>query len=424
MPTPPPPSTGAPAGPTPSGDEKVEPKKPFSLDELGFAGTVLAAIGGGLGVLGFVAFFGAAILWIRMTEVKVPGNEAVAVIPKPVLLTTGAGFLVPALLIALGFTVAVFLIDSATKWVSEEPLREKRKQLRRKREEARGSERSIVELEKAAALAATAVKGAEAAVALGTGSEGQVDDATAVQLSCQTSLHEVRTQQVKTQEEIAALEKELHDLAGEGRESMEAKRKGLLTAATITLFVVGAVWVFLEYSITLGLGRFVVLLLFIGLLITVVIVVRLRTDSFGWFAVATFVAVGLVTGALTYYRTKDDPKVEPAAVLRSHGSPVYGYYVAQTSDRVYLATTRPGDSVRLDSIPREEVLDLLVGELQPPAAADERALFYARNLCLRARQREATGKIAGDKGGGKLGEEAAAGCTAADLERLRAAEVH
>src|SRR6476661_1075972 len=97
--------------------EPPETKPGFRLDELGLAGTVAAAIGGGLGVLGFAAFFGAAILWVRMDEVGLPGNDAVAVVPKPVLISTGASFVVPALLIALAFAVALYLLDALAAWI-------------------------------------------------------------------------------------------------------------------------------------------------------------------------------------------------------------------------------------------------------------------------------------------------------------------
>ena len=74
---------------------------------------VLGFIAAGIGVLGFVTFFGAAILWIRFDQAALPANDAVAVVPREVLLTTGASFLVPALLLALGAVLAVVLFRVA-----------------------------------------------------------------------------------------------------------------------------------------------------------------------------------------------------------------------------------------------------------------------------------------------------------------------
>jgi hypothetical protein len=74
---------------------------------------VLGFVAAGIGVLGFVTFFGAAILWIRYDQASLPANDAVAVVPREVLLTTGASFLVPAVLLALGAVLAVVLFRVA-----------------------------------------------------------------------------------------------------------------------------------------------------------------------------------------------------------------------------------------------------------------------------------------------------------------------
>jgi hypothetical protein len=71
---------------------------------------VLGVVAAGIGVLGFVTFFGGAILWIRFDQAELPANEAVAVVPREVLLTTGASFLVPALMLALAAVLAVVLL--------------------------------------------------------------------------------------------------------------------------------------------------------------------------------------------------------------------------------------------------------------------------------------------------------------------------
>lgn len=84
---------------------------PQKLDITSLALQLLAAFGTGIGVLGFVVFFGAAILWIRYDRAGLPADEAVAVVPKPALLTTGAEFLAPALAVALASVLVLLVID-------------------------------------------------------------------------------------------------------------------------------------------------------------------------------------------------------------------------------------------------------------------------------------------------------------------------
>jgi hypothetical protein len=63
--------------------------------------TVAAAAASGLGVLGFVVFAGGVVLWRRFSEMGLPADHAVALIPKSELVATGAEFLVPALLLTV-----------------------------------------------------------------------------------------------------------------------------------------------------------------------------------------------------------------------------------------------------------------------------------------------------------------------------------
>lgn len=127
MVSPPPNEDAPPPGSVPAKSEE---------NSLGLPGMVLAAIGGSIGVLSFVAFFGGAILWVRMDEAGLPGSEAVALIPRSVLLATGANFLVPSLLIALGFTAVLYLIETWTINQSTSSLHELEENLGIKEQEA------------------------------------------------------------------------------------------------------------------------------------------------------------------------------------------------------------------------------------------------------------------------------------------------
>jgi hypothetical protein len=62
---------------------------------------VLAAIGTGIGVIGFVTFIGGVYVWARLNGNGFPAAPALSVIPKQDLLVIGASTLVPQLLVAL-----------------------------------------------------------------------------------------------------------------------------------------------------------------------------------------------------------------------------------------------------------------------------------------------------------------------------------
>lgn len=410
--TPPTPATPPnPAAPPKPGPEP-DPKTGSKLDDLGVVGTILAAVGGGLGVLGFVAFFGSAILWVRMTEAGLPGNEAVAVMPKSVLVATGASFLVPALMVALGFTVLLYIADTVAKMLSEGSVRQLEKELRDAQASQQRAQLRAQALDSVVETAEKSREAASAAVAMDAVPGNVEEEAEDHLRNTYKEAATAREKNVLAKETVVEQKQRLKEMEYRGRERIERLRRSILVLSTIGLFGLGSAWVIWEYSVTLQWGRAAVLALLAGLLTTVCVVIRLRTASFGWFAVATFVSVGLMVGVLTYYRTTDRPKIEPAALLRANGSPVFGFFVSETSDRVYLGTTHPGTVPRLDAIPREEVLSLVVGRLQSPDVAERRALAFARELCLRTRERDAGG------GKAKAAQEAKAGCTTVDLRRL------
>ena len=68
---------------------------------------ILAVIGTGIGVLGFVTFVGGAVVWARLNAAGIPSAPALGIFPNQDLLVIGTETLVPQVLIALGI-VAVF----------------------------------------------------------------------------------------------------------------------------------------------------------------------------------------------------------------------------------------------------------------------------------------------------------------------------
>jgi hypothetical protein len=159
------------------------------------------------------------------------------------------------------------------------------------------------------------------------------------------------------------------------------------------------------------------LVVVVALFLSLICLVVLASTSFAWFALAIVVVVCLLNGLVTYCRTTNDPKVEPAAVLRSNGAPVFGYFVAQTSDRIYLVTRLPTGPLRLDAIPREAVTDMAIGKDLKPGPATIRARRLARQMCVVARQRAAKTRHAVATSLAKH-EATAESCSLADLRRL------
>jgi hypothetical protein len=66
---------------------------------------VLAAIGTGIGVIGFVTFVGGLIVWARLHGRGFPAAPALSVYPKQDLLVIGAQTLLPQILLAFGFVI-------------------------------------------------------------------------------------------------------------------------------------------------------------------------------------------------------------------------------------------------------------------------------------------------------------------------------
>lgn len=68
---------------------------------------VLAAVGTGIGVIGFVTFVGGVYVWARLNGNGFPAAPALSVFPKQDLLVVGASTLVPQLLVALLIVVVL-----------------------------------------------------------------------------------------------------------------------------------------------------------------------------------------------------------------------------------------------------------------------------------------------------------------------------
>jgi hypothetical protein len=384
-------------------------------------------VGGSIGVLSFVAFFGAAILWLRMDRAHIPANEAVAVVPKSVLITTGATFLVPSLLAALGFTAVLYLIE-----VGREHSEKRRSGLQELEDKLTLQLREVEAQQKAALTTATdAVERAKKIESLadragevdsvGQGTVDKIEETAQEEFESVDRLAKkaVPGEDVKTR--LVEAKRDVNEERAAIRDRVEESQLRRRTVSIAVAFGLGAVLAFWMLSIHLRLGR-VGVLAFLVVVLTSTCLAVLNKNGFAWFALATFVAVGTLCGFLTYYRTVDEPQVEPAAVLRTHGPPIFGFFVAQSSDRVYLGTTVRTGAVRLDAIPREEVTDMTIAALQPVETANRLGRELAFQICHLARERGRAAELAARRAGHdppKLADEAP--CTLSDIRLLRPA---
>jgi|GEM_PF-2194820 len=399
------------------------PKAGFKLEEIGVAGTILAAIGGGIGALGFVAFFGAAILWVRMDKVGVPANEAIAVVPKSVLVTTGASFLVPSILLAVVLLGVLYLADRLIGWFADFLfLRKQKRELEEAELAARRRQVSIdlaIEKVELAAERSRRLKDkARESVAAGASPSAvrqSSDEASEAVTEAQLDAGQAQPAAKRADDAVAAAIEEVELERDKRKLPIESTRGGLRFLFVAIVLAAAAVPGVLLSAVGLPHGQIALVTAAVFFLSAICLVVLANTN-FAWFGLTIVVAVCLLNGFITYCRTKNDPKVEPAAVLRANGAPVFGYFVAQTSDRIYLATPLPTGPLRLDAIPREAVTDMAVGEGLRPGSALLRAQRLARQMCVVARERPQAGQtVAAAKGGGTVPMEP---CTPADLRRL------
>jgi hypothetical protein len=331
---------------------------------------VVGVIGAGIGILGFVAFFGGAVLWLRTEQAGLPANDAVAAIPNSVLVTTGASFLVPALLIALLTVTFLFAVYLAPNIYRQKDARESSQQIDGLRNEVKDLRQEVKKQEGNALIAAnTAAVGAagpQAASLLAT-AQSQVAEKAKVEGELET-----KELALKEKEEIA---------------------RGKLTQKT---------W---QFWVELGVGFAAVLLLppllnkaifsvpffWSGVILVLVALgaagmsalVYMSTRKRIWFGVAAFLTIGIYIGFATYYSTTRNLKVEPAAVLRGERAPLVGSFIADTSESLYLATFPEASRPHLIIIPREQVTSLVIGPLTDPADAPETAIKLALEECRR-----------------------------------------
>ncbi len=245
----------------------AKPDEPDEGDESGGASpwkVVLEFAGAAAGLAVFIAFVGGVLLWARFNALGLPADEAVAVLPRQILVTVGAGAIAPAILF-----------------------------------------------------------GAFAAFAIGL--------LAPLDSSGQPRYHLAWILRILVLAEILIL------LGPSDLDVVPYVVVGSAVALIGALAVWGAATRLEGYRVV------------------------------GW---TLFAAIAIAGAVNSYIRTEGTPKMEPAAALLEGGEGVAGFYVGQTSDRVYLAplTSGPREALGVEvsallELRREKVTRLAVRDL-------------------------------------------------------------
>lgn len=339
-------------GETRAGSDKIGSLLPASLKE--WALKALVASGSAVGFVGFVAVLGGAIMWVRFYAARLPADQAVAVVPNDELVTFGAVTLVTFFVLGGLAVLASYLLDPDAG-----PGPATRRFLI-----------GLVGIEMAYAIAITPFgENEKRFVLLGL--------LLVIGIAIERALD--RLDHVALTSNPAA-------------QCRDSRQRGPFLTKLALYLLVGVAIVVAGFIAEPELWLGAVLLVAAVLGRAVMRVARLSGDRFGWYAVALFISVVLFGAALNVLRTIDLPQVQPAAVLRkSDAEGVCGFYVTETSERIYLARTdlpktdarRPKlTGGRIFWVPRKDVTDFALGALQSVRDAAPRAAALRRELLL------------------------------------------
>ena len=344
----------------------------------------LAAIGTGIGVLGFVVFCGGAVLYIRLQAAGLPAVEGVARVPREILLATGAELLVPAALVTIGVVAALYCADlllgrgeSDRLRPLDERLSDAQEELERLTDEQAAHQHDAHEAQQQAAAASTQMT----EVSRGRWTRRST---AAAQLQMQTALTRLQIANQLITSVDARLPGQRDAVM---RARAERERAGRRDRASrvgfgwIALFVLELVLVIAFFD-SLPAGQITFLLISAGVTSAMAFAIYAGTQQFAWFSVAAFLSIGTVFGLARFYETKNNPRVAPAAVLRLDREPTAGFLVADTGDVLLLGQGEGGPAGReLLVMPRDEVEDLVLGEIVDPGHAQIASLRLLRHLC-------------------------------------------
>jgi uncharacterized membrane protein YhiD involved in acid resistance len=335
--------------------------------------TLAAAVVTGLGTLGWVTFIGGAILWISFQQAHLPSGEAVAKVPTSVLIATGAEFVVAAVGAALVTNVVLYFFDN----------RRRRAETHRRIKETERLTMQLAAKRQRETEAAQSVERNEAQLKAVEREPAPSQDAVAQKHDhAQAQLRQAREEVKETNDALTAASSSTW---------REVALAGAMPTAMLAITAIGAAWwVDLGYG-SLPIHGFLAVCLVAVAAGVIGAILYSHTLSFPIMGLVALIAVPVVMGVAIYFRVQNAPRVEPVALLRSDGTPFVGFFLAETSDRVYVGTFEelapdPCDLVRrrrceseveqikvparLLSLPATDVQNLTVGPRIPLNAND------------------------------------------------------
>ncbi len=301
--------------------------------------TVVGAAASGIGLLGFVTFAGGATLWVRFKEMGLPPARAVSLIPKSELIATGAERLTPALAVA-GIIVLVLIwydrhLTAARPTPQPAPVEPQA--------QPSGLAGCLV-----ASFASSSPK--------------------------------------REREHKRKLARAAKDAAKQAKAESEHKRKLALFAGCVVVSI-GVVVSIALLVLTVDFLAFLILLVATALASVVIAFSAVNLKSRSTFFLVAFLAAGLFWMVGSYAETSQSLSVIPMAYSRAQAGTAsrveVGYFVAETSDRIFFASLPKGEQNELREFPRGETDDLEVGQPVPVEEAESAAARFAYNLCQR-----------------------------------------
>lgn len=367
---------------------------------------ILSFIGTGIGLIGFVIFFGGFITWTRFDAAGLPADQAVARIPRTDLIVTGASFLVPAVVASMG---AVALSVVLWDLVIGNRRRSRREQAEVEQDQAAGN------LENLERLRVSIARKRDQATADMERSQKEIEESdpnSEDRLKAQTAFNEAEAKRDDLVEQLTDIDEnrlpEARDTVTEaGRDLVNAPKAS--GGERIVQVLVGAVPMLLVQLFVIGDGygglsggRQAVLWGVIVATLALSVVVVSITRQFGWFAVSVFLGVGLLVAVSNYERTYSTTKAQPvAAVVGS--TPFAGFFVAETPDEVYAGLPdAPGkngklkighETTALMRLDKKQLKGLRVGSQIRAKDAYKRAVRLALELCSRRKRATTCSKI-------------------------------
>jgi hypothetical protein len=337
--------------------------------------TVVAGVATAIGTLGWVTFIGGAILWISFSQANLPAAEAIARVPTSVLVATGAEFVVFAFAAALATIVALYFFDDRVH---------RRETQRRIKEEDRLKKELRDKEEDQARLVQTAKGTAESVRTLEKDVTARGDPAA-----------EAKRRHDEVQEKLERARQSVRDADDSLLAASTAAREPILSGLLPAALLAGTA-IIAAFLIDLGYGHIppkgIVIVCVVAIAAGIVGAILYRTTArFSVIGLVALITVPLVMAVATYYRAGSAPRVEPIALLRSDGSPFVGFFLAETSDRVFVGTfeeetpdpcallRRPHCESNIDqtkvparllSLPANDVQNLTIGPQVPLYAND------------------------------------------------------